>query len=257
MIDESDGGPIGGANVVLAGTLFGTVSDEAGRFSLGRVRAGSYTLRVSMTGFDPAERELVVPDDVSQELVVALAAARVDLNDEPRLFAAEVLHAARHVPTRGDPYLADVGTRYARVPGLRSDRFGVAYSHPTVRGLTAGRTETVDLMLSGSSMRLPGAGILDFAGIEPPAHPAMAVVDPVTNISAGGAMATVLARSPWQQGSSWPTDIVDAEVGYQSNVDVLSTRLSAQVPGERLRVLASGAYAGVARSDMAACRSIR
>ncbi|NOY06475.1 MAG: TonB-dependent receptor plug domain-containing protein, partial [Chlorobi bacterium] len=62
--------PLAGANVVLLRTRFGAIADEAGKFIIRNVPKGSYTLRVSMVGYDSKEIRNVVPGEAQMLRIV-------------------------------------------------------------------------------------------------------------------------------------------------------------------------------------------
>lgn len=64
--------PIPGASVMLEGTLLGAATDARGNFTLVRVPAGRYTVKVAMIGFVPVRREVVVRAGEQAELHVTL-----------------------------------------------------------------------------------------------------------------------------------------------------------------------------------------
>src|SRR5713101_1178547 len=51
---------LSGANVLLVGTPWGTLSDTVGRFIMSNIPPGSYVLSVSFVGFDPQKRNIIV-----------------------------------------------------------------------------------------------------------------------------------------------------------------------------------------------------
>lgn len=66
------GNPLGGANIVLEGTSWGTVSGADGRFTLSSIPPGSYILSASYIGFGGKKQAIVVNSGalVSVELVL-------------------------------------------------------------------------------------------------------------------------------------------------------------------------------------------
>ncbi|MER3523191.1 MAG: hypothetical protein C4326_03790 [Ignavibacteria bacterium] len=58
--EEKQGEPIVGASVFLQGTARGTVTNTNGEFRIGDVTAGTYTLVVSMVGYQRVVRHDVV-----------------------------------------------------------------------------------------------------------------------------------------------------------------------------------------------------
>ncbi len=49
-----------GVSIVLKGTRFGTITDEAGNYKIKNVKAGSYTIKVSAVGFTTTEKKITV-----------------------------------------------------------------------------------------------------------------------------------------------------------------------------------------------------
>ena len=52
MTDSETGAPLAGGHVVCAGTGFGSVTDENGRYEISRLPVGSYTIRMSYIGYE-------------------------------------------------------------------------------------------------------------------------------------------------------------------------------------------------------------
>jgi hypothetical protein len=76
-----------GANVSLPGTGMGAVTNASGEFFISMF-AGSYTIHVSMLGYDHYEKNVVVPDDTSEVFF------EIFLKDSP-LGVGEVVVRAR------------------------------------------------------------------------------------------------------------------------------------------------------------------
>lgn len=53
VTDEVTGQPLPGANIVLENTLLGAGTDDAGRFIVARIPAGTYNIRISFIGYAP------------------------------------------------------------------------------------------------------------------------------------------------------------------------------------------------------------
>jgi hypothetical protein len=71
--EQGTGVPVVGALVVLEGAGRGAQTDEAGAFALGRVAAGTYTLRIRALGYREAVLPLrLAPDGTSREVRVTL-----------------------------------------------------------------------------------------------------------------------------------------------------------------------------------------
>jgi len=74
VTDVQTGKPVPGANVILQGTVLGTVTDGEGRFQIDRIPAGEYALKISMMGYGTATvAELLVPSGgaVSRDITLS------------------------------------------------------------------------------------------------------------------------------------------------------------------------------------------
>ena len=87
VVDENDEAVIG-AGVVLAGTLRGTATDAEGRFEIGPLRPGTYTLEARALGYRPATQAVTVA--AGQTTTVTLR-----LHTQPILLEGVVVSALR------------------------------------------------------------------------------------------------------------------------------------------------------------------
>lgn len=55
VVDSKTGVPIYGANVLLNGTLLGSITDSTGKFSIINVPPGNYTIKISCIGYSTLE----------------------------------------------------------------------------------------------------------------------------------------------------------------------------------------------------------
>lgn len=60
VIDAQTNKPLSGAHIFLSGTTMGTISNDAGRYSLRQVPPGAHRLTISILGFDRARHEMVI-----------------------------------------------------------------------------------------------------------------------------------------------------------------------------------------------------
>lgn len=60
VADSVSGYPLPGATVFIAGSMMGTVADSAGKFTLPNVPEGAHRLYVSMLGYEPVRKELLI-----------------------------------------------------------------------------------------------------------------------------------------------------------------------------------------------------
>ena len=72
---EEEGQPLGGANVVLAGTPFHAITDTAGTFRFSGMAAGLYRIFVSHVGYASSDQMIETGPDGAQDLLFSLAPA--------------------------------------------------------------------------------------------------------------------------------------------------------------------------------------
>ncbi|QXD16515.1 TonB-dependent receptor [Rhodocaloribacter litoris] len=84
VTDASDGQPLPGVNVVLAGTgdaRYGTATDNDGFYVLSRLAPGTYTLRATFIGFDPYEETITLAAGEVQTRNFAMSETRTRLDE--------------------------------------------------------------------------------------------------------------------------------------------------------------------------------
>ncbi|OHT45678.1 TonB-dependent receptor [Flavobacterium tructae] len=80
-ITTSDGDPAAGVNVILKNSKYGTVTNDDGTFDLNRVRTNTYTLQVSLTGYETTEQEVVVTESETTVLNLQLKVSNKELHE--------------------------------------------------------------------------------------------------------------------------------------------------------------------------------
>jgi outer membrane receptor for ferrienterochelin and colicins len=60
VVDATTQQPLMGTNIVVRGTNTGAVTDVNGRYSLGNLEPGTYTLNVIFMGYETISREIVL-----------------------------------------------------------------------------------------------------------------------------------------------------------------------------------------------------
>lgn len=81
-VTDEQNEPIAGANVFLATTKLGTVTDANGRFEIPNVEAGSYMLRISYVGYETAIQTITISNTQSrQTLAIQLAEKAIDIGE--------------------------------------------------------------------------------------------------------------------------------------------------------------------------------
>ncbi len=237
VLEAATGGPVVGANVILVGTLLGTITDVDGRFSMRVVREGSYLLRVTMTGLARHEEPVEVPDGLGEPLVIRLRQVRAALFEAPFLSAAESFDAVVAVPQRGNPLLTDGSTGTARIAEAGFRRYSAALYYPVIRGLSDGRSGGRSVQDAGGGLWLPGAGILDFASIAPASTATVAVTAPIASAPFAEEYVGIVEKEEASRERAGSADI-----SYQSNTNALGARVSVSEAGHRGRFRAAGTY---------------
>ena len=81
-ITEKDGGPLPGANVTVAGTPLGAVSNPEGEFVIINVPPGTHELKVTLVGFSPLiVRQVLVTADRTTLVNASLTSSPIEMQD--------------------------------------------------------------------------------------------------------------------------------------------------------------------------------
>ncbi|UWY26316.1 TonB-dependent receptor [Flavobacterium sp. TR2] len=80
-ITTSDGDAAAGVNIILKNTKYGTVSTDDGNFDFNKVRANSYTLQVSLTGYETLETEVTVTENETTTVNLQLKVSNKELQE--------------------------------------------------------------------------------------------------------------------------------------------------------------------------------
>ena len=72
-VTDEEGAPLPGANVVLQGTILGTVTDDNGIFIFEKVPDGDYFLRISFVGYDPYEKKIEAAADMDLSVMLRIS----------------------------------------------------------------------------------------------------------------------------------------------------------------------------------------
>ncbi|WP_456428762.1 TonB-dependent receptor domain-containing protein [Rhodocaloribacter sp.] len=137
VVDEHDDAVIG-AGVIIVGTLRGTATDADGRFEIGPLRPGAYTLEARALGYRPATRTVTVV--AGQTTTVTLR-----LHSRPVLLEGIVVSALRpdlepvaEMDARRvrETHASDAGELMRLLPGVNAARRGPIGLDPNIRGLS-------------------------------------------------------------------------------------------------------------------------
>jgi outer membrane receptor for ferrienterochelin and colicins len=143
-ITESDSIPVAGATVMLKGTTIGTITDKNGQYSLTRIKAGTYDVRVSLVGYETIEKT-VVAGSGNTALDFDITISSINLN-EVVVTGTRSEKALKDVPVItqviSGKQMMDLGITNAvtalqkMVPGLEVSQYGTRASI-TLQGLSA------------------------------------------------------------------------------------------------------------------------
>ncbi|WP_348798679.1 TonB-dependent receptor [Flavobacterium adhaerens] len=80
-ITTSDGSPADGVNIILKDSKYGTISNEDGSFEFNKVKANSYTLVITLTGYESVEKDVVVYESETSNLQIQLKVSNKELKE--------------------------------------------------------------------------------------------------------------------------------------------------------------------------------
>lgn len=81
IITTSEGDPAAGVNVVLKNSKYGTVTNDDGSFELNRVKPNTYSLQISLTGYETIEQEVIVAESETANINVQLKVSNKELHE--------------------------------------------------------------------------------------------------------------------------------------------------------------------------------
>lgn len=159
IVEKETGGPLVGANVIVAGLFTGAAAGRDGHFEIPRLPVGSYVLEGSMIGFETTRMApVVVRADQTTEIAIELEEAPTSLGEiivTPGYFSLmqrrPVVHQTlTRTEIRNMPHIADdIYRTITRLPGLTGNDFFAGF---TVRG---GSHEEVLVQLDGMELYEP------------------------------------------------------------------------------------------------------
>jgi len=181
VTDQETGEPLIGANIIIKGTVVGTVTDLDGSFELSSSVALPYRVVISYTGFGTREEEITESDAslsisltargvLGEEVVVS--ASRV----EERLLESPVTIEKLDIQAIQASSSADYYDEINKLKGVHSNQASLTFNTINTRGFGgAGNTRFVQLMdgmdnaaplLNFPTGNIVGIGELDIQGVE-------------------------------------------------------------------------------------------
>ncbi len=149
VADASDGSPLWGANVIIVGTLNGTVTDDAGKFRILQVEPGARRISIRYLGYESVEREVNVGEDQAVEINVALRPSVLEQKEvvvtgqfkgqqaaiNQQLSSNSIVNVVSQDRIRELPD-QNAAEAISRLPGISVQRDGGEASKVVVRGLS-------------------------------------------------------------------------------------------------------------------------
>ena len=80
-ITTSDGEKAAGVNIILKNSKYWAVSDENGNFDFNRVKPNTYTLQVSLTGYETLESEVIIAESETTTVNLQLKVSNKELQE--------------------------------------------------------------------------------------------------------------------------------------------------------------------------------
>ncbi|GAA6767805.1 hypothetical protein AAFH68_37550 [Flavobacterium sp. CGRL1] len=80
-ITTSDGEPAIGVNIILKNSKYGTVSEEDGSFEFNRLKPNTYTVQVSLSGYETLEQDVTVSASETSLLNLQLKVSNKQLKE--------------------------------------------------------------------------------------------------------------------------------------------------------------------------------
>lgn len=172
VTDQTDGQPLVAVNVVLKGTLRGTVTDSKGEFTLTNIPAGTYSVVFSLVGYQRETRTGVrfeaghvlrldvalQPSEIETEQIVVTAAKRAQAVEEVPVSVSFV--DAKEISYRNSITIDDA-LRY--VPGVNMTEWQVNIRGSS--GYSRGAGSRVLMLVDGIPLLTGDTGELNFETI--------------------------------------------------------------------------------------------
>jgi iron complex outermembrane receptor protein len=141
-VTSVDGQPLAGASVVIDTLMTGVATDNDGRYSLRRLRDGTYALRITFTGYEPLDTTVAVSGATVADMVLK-----------------EALYVAEEVIVRGSRAGSRTPMAYTTVDASELHERDLTRDMPFLLSLTPSVVETSDAGngIGYTSLRIRGS----------------------------------------------------------------------------------------------------
>lgn len=244
-INAETGRPLPGVSVLVEGTERGASTDAEGRFAIGALEAGAYTLEARFVGYAPLSRKVQVPAGDTVRVRFALSPRTVGLE------AVEVT-ARRSGPSEVYEQLQrariqeanprDAGELLRNMPGTGAVRRGPVGLDPVVRGL---RETQIGVYVDGMRTFPAGPARMDspLSHSDPSTMRSVEVVKGPYALTWGGGQLSAIrveTNGLWE-GRPGPLH-GRLESGYDTNFNAYEVGGTASGRGKGLAYRVEGAY---------------
>ena len=162
-VNDPDGMPFPGANVIVVGTSTGAISDFDGKFTLSVDQAPPFDVQISSLGFTTVTEKVTAKN---QELSIVLAESK-SLLDEVVISASRVPQRIFESPVTVEKYSlkqiqrtpsADYFEGLFNVKGVQMNQTGLVFSQVNTRGFGTAYNEGFVTLVDGMNTQAPVFG---------------------------------------------------------------------------------------------------
>ncbi|MBR9977580.1 MAG: TonB-dependent receptor [Bacteroidetes bacterium] len=96
-VSDQSGNPLVGVNIIVRGTVLGSATDDAGKYSISRISPGRHTITASMIGYEKVHRQVTLSAGEQRRLDLRLAESSV-LTGEVIITAGKHAQSFEEIP---------------------------------------------------------------------------------------------------------------------------------------------------------------
>jgi len=190
IITTSDGELAVGVNIILKNSKYGTVSNDEGAFEFNRVKPNTYTLQISLTGYETIEQEVIAAENETTAVNVQLKVSNKELKEV-------VINSKKSILSKKTDYVARMPLKNLENPQV----YSVIHKELLMEQIAVDIRSAVQNSPGVVSISFPSGGIgLIFRGFS-------------TGVNARNGMETVSGRSSVDLGNVERIEIMKGPSG--------------------------------------------